>query len=96
VFAVIHEALAALARENAQAAKYASVRCPQVAAEIAEMGEIREDLTPDGAALWERLVSGVRGRSPQTVSPLASGQPSDGAASGRSASGSAGLWPFIL
>jgi hypothetical protein len=60
VFAVIYEALEALAAGDAEAGEYAKARCPEIAAEVAAMGDARESLTPDGLVLWEELMSCVR------------------------------------
>jgi HEXXH motif-containing protein len=62
VFAVIYEALAALVADDAEAREYAEARCPEIAAEVAAMGDARESLTPDGLVLWDELMScvGVR------------------------------------
>jgi HEXXH motif-containing protein len=60
VFAVIHEALLALAVEDAEAREYAEARCPEIAGEIAAMGDAREALTSDGIMLWEELIARVR------------------------------------
>jgi HEXXH motif-containing protein len=60
VFAVIHDALLALAAEDAEAREYAEARCPEIASEIAAMGDAREGLTADGLMLWEELISRVR------------------------------------
>jgi HEXXH motif-containing protein len=59
VFAVIHEALLALAAEDADACRYAEVRCPDIASEIAATGDARDSLTSDGLILWDELVSRV-------------------------------------
>lgn len=60
VFAVIHEALLALAVGDAEAREYAEARCPEIAGEIAAMGDAREALTSDGIVLWEELIARVR------------------------------------
>jgi hypothetical protein len=59
VFAVIHEALATLAAKDFEARDYANARRPEIAADIAAIGDARESLTPDGTALWNKLMSRV-------------------------------------
>jgi HEXXH motif-containing protein len=60
VFAVIHEALVALAVGDAEVREYAEARCPEIAGEIAAIGDAREALTSDGTMLWEELIARVR------------------------------------
>lgn len=59
VFAVIHEALKALAARDPGTQEYAEVRCREIEADIAAMGKARESLTSDGAVLWDALVSRI-------------------------------------
>jgi hypothetical protein len=63
VFAVIHEALKALAVRDPSAQEYAEARCREIEADVAAMGEARECLTSDGAVLWDALVSRVGARA---------------------------------
>ena len=60
VFAVIHEALLALAVKDAEAREYAEARCPEIAGEIAAIGDARDALTSDGIMLWQELIARVR------------------------------------
>jgi hypothetical protein len=60
VFAVIHEALLALAVGDVEAREYAEARCPEIAREIGDIGDAREALTSDGMMLWEELIARVR------------------------------------
>jgi hypothetical protein len=63
VFAVIHEALKALAVRDPGTQEYAEARCREIEADIAAMGEARESLTSEGAVLWDALVSRVGARA---------------------------------
>jgi hypothetical protein len=65
VFAVIDEALAALAAVAPEARDFANRRRAEIASEVAIIGDGRGGLTSVGVALWDRLIAGVGSRRVQ-------------------------------
>jgi len=57
VFAVIHQALAELARAVPESREYVERRCAEITDEVAAIGDARPGLTADGIALWELLAA---------------------------------------
>lgn len=59
MFAVIGEALTALAEADPKAGKYAARRRAEIAREVPVMGDARSSLTPAGTSLWDKLLARV-------------------------------------